>query len=453
MDFVCKTSFVYIKNRKARWLCGFILLSFLFFQFFQKASLAEENAAPAPISATAAPNQDLINQKLEEIKRIQSEIAKFQSDIKDKQAQGNTLENEIAIFDNNISKNQLEIRETKLNIEKAEMEMEGAQNQIEEDRVRIDKNKEALKSFLQTLYAYQDDSFFEVLMTKDNISDFFNEVNAVETMQDEILKTVIELKQERETLSKRTTELEESQVTYEELISMRYEQNTTLENLKAQKNEILEITNGEENKFQALVADNRSLLPSLRAELRDLQSLGSNIQFDDAISAARYVGEVTGVRPAFLLGVLRVESGLGTNVGGGTYTVDMNPSQRSTFEAITAELGYDPNVMPVSKKPKAYSGWGGAMGPAQMMPTTWLSYKDRVTALTKNTPPDPWDLTDSIAAMAIKLSQVEGVTSADYNAEYKAAGMYLAGSNWQRFLFYPDKVMYYTSMYEKELNG
>ena len=93
------------------------------------------------------------------------------------------------------------------------------------------------------------------------------------------------------------------------------------------------------------------------------------------------------------------------------------------------------------------------MGPAQMMPTTWLSYKDRVTALTKNTPPDPWDLTDSIAAMAIKLSQVDGVTSADYNAEYKAAGMYLAGSNWQRFLFYPDKVMYYTSMYEKELNG
>lgn len=449
MDFVRKTTFVCIKNRKARWLGGFMLIPMLLSLFIWNRSSAEEGAASAP----AVPNQALIDQKMQEIKKIQDDIAQYQSAIKEKQLQGNTLENEIAIYDSNIQKNQLEIKETKLNIEQAEIEMEGSQNQIEEDRVRIEDNKEALRAYLRELYSYEDDSMLEVLITRDSISDFFNEVGQTKKMQDEILKTVVELRQERETLTERTKQLEEGQVVYEELIRMRYEQNMALENFKAQKDEMLEMTNGEEGKYQALVAGSRSLLPSLRAELRDMQSLGKNIQFDDAKSAARYVGEVTGVRPAFLLGVLRVESGLGTNVGGGTYKVDMNPSQRPTFEAITQELGYDPNVMPVSRKPSAYSGWGGAMGPAQMMPMTWMGYRDKVSTITKNSPADPWDLTDSIAAMAIKLSQTPGVNSGDYNAEYEAAGRYLAGNNWKKFLFYPDKVMYYASLYEKELNG
>lgn len=449
MNFVSKNLPASFINRKAMLLSGFI-----FSLFFAAASVHwsfAEDASPAAVSPAPSPNQELINQKLEEIKKVQDEIASYQASVKAARMQGNTLENEISIYDSSIAQNQLEIRETKLNIERAEMEMEGSENQLEADRIRIEENRQALKGFLQTLYAYQDDSFLEVLVTRDNISDFFNEVGAVETVQDEILKTVVNLKQERKDLADRTQELAEQQQTYEELISMRYEQNATLENLKAQKNEILEITNGEEAKYQSLMAGSRNLLPSLRAELRDLQSLGQNIKFDDAISAARYVGEVTGVRPAFLLGVLRVESGLGTNVGGGNYAVDMNPSQRATFEAIAAELGYDPNTMPVSKKPTAYSGWGGAMGPAQMMPTTWMSYRDQVTSITKNSPADPWDLTDSIAAMAVKLSQVPGVTSGDRSAEYEAAGRYLAGGNWQRFPFYPNKVLYYADLYEKEL--
>lgn len=455
MDLVHKiASFLRQRNRKALWLCGFLFVIFPFWAYLAGNSRAEEAAAPAPAAAPAAsPNQELIDQKIEELSRVQSEIARLQEDIRAKRAQGDTLENEIAIFDAGISKNQLEIRETRLNIEQAEMEMEGSQNQIEEDRVKIEDNKKVLKEFIRTLYSYDNGSFLEVLMSRESISDFFNEVSAVKAVQGKILNAVIELKREREELAERTRELEDSRLVYADLIRMRYEQNTTLENLKAQKSEILEITNGEEGRYQALVVQNRRLLPSLRAELRDLQSLGSDIEFDDAISAAKYVGEVTGVRPAFLLGVLRVESGLGTNVGGGNYKTDMNPSQWEAFEAITAQLGYDPNVMPVSRKPSAYSGWGGAMGPAQMMPTTWLSFRDRVSELTKHDPPDPWSLTDSIAAMAIKLSQIGGVTEGNYDAEYEAAGRYLAGNNWRRFLFYPDKVMYYADLYAKELGG
>lgn len=433
----------FLRNRKAILLCGFVIS--IFISFFNLAS----SEGVAVSSSTA--NQDLINQKIEEIRKIQSEINSYQAEIKNKQAEKKSLKNTIAIYDSSISKNQLEVKQTKLDIEKTEMEIAQTEVQILEDQSKIEEQKETLKYLLQALYEYQQDSMFEVLISQDNLSDFFNEVDAVESAQDGIYKAVLSLKQEKQDLDAKNIQLEANQEAYKNLIEIRLEQNISLENLKVQKNEILEITKGQESEYQAMLSQNQSLLPSLRAELRDLQSLGSSIKFDDAISAAEYVGGITGVRPALILGVLRVESGLGTNVGGGTYLVDMHPNQRATFEAITSELGYDPNSMPVSKKPASYSGWGGAMGPAQMMPTTWRIYQSQASQITGHYPSDPWDLTDSIAAMAVKLSAIEGVTSANYEAEYKAAGMYFAGSNWQRFTFYPDKVMYYADLYEKEL--
>lgn len=456
MHLISKILTAFLKNRKAILLCGFIF-AYMCIAFLWKGyiTLAEnaDSASDTVSQADAAKNQELINQKLEEIKKIQADISRYQTDVSAKQKEGRTLKNEISIYESNIIRNQLEIRETRMNIEKAELEVEQSQSRIAQGEENIEKNRNMLRKYLQTLYNYQQDSFFEILISRDNISEFLNEVGAIESVQGKIFETVVALKRERSELIQRSAQLEEEQISYANLIEMRYAQNAELENVKARKNELLEETGGEEDKFQALLAQNRNLLPSLRAELRDLQSLGQDIKFDDAISASQYIGGITGVRPALLLAVLRVESGLGTNVGGGTYKKDMNPRQWAAFENITSELGYDPAVMPVSKKPTAYSGWGGAMGPAQMMPTTWLSYRDRITQVTGHNPPDPWDLTDAVTALAVKLSDVPGVTAGDYNAEYKAAGIYLAGSNWQKFPFYPNKVMYYADLYEKELNG
>ncbi|HJY86349.1 MAG TPA: lytic murein transglycosylase [Candidatus Acidoferrales bacterium] len=79
----------------------------------------------------------------------------------------------------------------------------------------------------------------------------------------------------------------------------------------------------------------------------------------------------TGVRPAIILGVLSEESDLGTNLGSGSWRTDMNPTRDAPlFQQICAEFGYNPDNQPVSKKP--WSGWRGAMGPAQFIPSTWV---------------------------------------------------------------------------------
>ena len=118
----------------------------------------------------------------------------------------------------------------------------------------------------------------------------------------------------------------------------------------------------------------------------------------------------------------------------------MKPSHHAAFLDICQRLGLDPDQMPVSKK--AWYGWGGAMGPAQFIPRTWVGYEKRVTAITGHNPPSPWNTEDAFVASALYLANA-GATGKTYATEWKAAMIYLAGSNWDKpyLRFYGDQVM------------
>ena len=159
---------------------------------------------------------------------------------------------------------------------------------------------------------------------------------------------------------------------------------------------------------------------------------------------AREVEKLTGVRPAFLLGLLRQESAIGKNVGqcncaGATvcrnpnlHFTDINPSkaQLAAFKTITLELGLDINKAPVS----CYIDggrvqFGGAMGPAQFMPSTWLDsgYKARVEQILGVKPANPWRVRDAFLAAGLYLAD-NGAGSQKQTDEMGAATAYLCGS-------------------------
>lgn len=219
--------------------------------------------------------------------------------------------------------------------------------------------------------------------------------------------------------------------------------------------------------------ENKNILPSLRAQLYDLQSLGQKIEVDDAFSAAKLIGARIGVRPAFLLGILKVESDLGKNTGSGNWENDMYGcymrlseiyssreayyikranTEKDAFFSIVNRLNLDPMSVKVSREPTY--GCGGAMGPAQFIPSTWLAYESRVSGVLGHYPPDPWNLTDAMTAMAVKVSDIPGVIGGNRDSEYEAAGRYLGGTNWKTkgLSFYPQKVMLFAELYEEELN-
>jgi membrane-bound lytic murein transglycosylase B len=72
-------------------------------------------------------------------------------------------------------------------------------------------------------------------------------------------------------------------------------------------------------------------------------------------------------------------------------------------------------------------GYGGAMGPAQFIPSTWALYDARIAA-TNGDVANPWNPQDAITAMSYLLSD-NGANAGGYTASYNAAARYYAGWN------------------------
>ena len=119
---------------------------------------------------------------------------------------------------------------------------------------------------------------------------------------------------------------------------------------------------------------------------------------------------------------------------------------------ITSELGLDPNLMPVSKR-TWYGYCGGAMGPAQFIPTTWQLYKNSISKITGINTPNPWDPKTAFIAAGLLLRD-NGAIAGNYAAERKAALKYLAGSNWNKsaYSFYGDDVMDLAAKYQEQID-
>ena len=103
----------------------------------------------------------------------------------------------------------------------------------------------------------------------------------------------------------------------------------------------------------------------------------------------------------------------------------MSPTRdQAPFKRITAALGLDPDTTPVSC-PIAGGGWGGAMGPAQFIPSTWESVADEVAADLGVSIANPWRAQDAIMASAVYLKK-RGAVGSEAN-ERNAACRYYSG--------------------------
>lgn len=405
-----------------------------------------------PAGLKASSFDELIQQKRQELEAIQEQINQYRAEISEKREEARSLEREIDIINAQINQVELQIKETELAIEETDLAISAKKEGIEIIEERIDYEKTFLAEYLRIIYQYDKQSILEIMLRQEKLSDFFAEVNALENVQEETQKTLERVKSIKWRLEKEKEELEEEKAQQNSLRTMQELQRRSLTEQTNTKERLISITKGQEARFQNMISQGQDLYRQISSEIYMLQSLGDPISFEDAQREAQFASSITGVRTSFLLAMLKVESNLGTNIGGGNYLTDMSPYQRPAFLEICQELGLTPEKMPVSRKPTSYSGWGGAMGPAQFMPITWLSYKDKVASLTGHNPPNPWNLRDAMTAMAVKLGGVSGVVGGNREAEYKAAGLYFAGSNWQKFTWYSDRVAWYSDIYQDILN-
>lgn len=440
-------------------------LSYVAFYDTSKALAADPKPSPSP-SAKSSPTpsptpdasqQERIEEKRKELEAAEKKVEEYQEKSEVLGERVKTLKELIREINEDISVTEAAISKTHQQIAETQFQIDKKSAEVDLEEKELDKRREILSEYINVIYHLNQRSTIETLLTHSGLADYLRELSGLGQASQEVKNIYDEIKMKKDLLNEQKARLEEIQEEQTGLKVMQDQQKRYLESRRDQKNQVLEKTQGEESRFLGLLAQGERTTNRLAQELTALQSLGSPIDFKDALRDARYASEKTGVRPEYLLGILRVESNMGNNVGGGSYKTDMHPAQRDYFEAICERLGYDPDNMRVSRKP-CYrdedgncSGWGGAMGPAQFMPTTWKGYEEKVAELTNATCADPWNLRHALVAMGLKVGKIAGVTSGERSAEYKAANIYLAGGNWERFTWYGDRVMKFTDAFEEKI--
>lgn len=425
---------------------GFIFIALsLAFCFFCFSNVIAENADPSSVANRRA-------QLEEELSKLEQQIESQRATIQQKQKEATTLERDIAILDSKIEKAKLEIQMRNIKISQLTESIGERSATIGVLSDKIEKERLAIAELLRRTNEMDSVSIVEVILGYENLSDFFVEPDSFESVHVALQDSLSEFRGTKQQTEKEKEDLENKKTEQVGLRSVQELERKRLTQDESKKASILKATKGEEAKYQKILTANQKTAAQIRSELFMLRGSAA-IPFEKALEYANIASRLTGIRPAFLLGVVAEESNLGENVGTGNWLVDMHPTRdRPVFKEICGRLGLDPDKMPVSKKP--WYGWGGAMGPAQFIPSTWVLYENKIASLSGHNPPNPWEPYDAFIASAILL-QENGAVAGNYNSERLAALRYFAGwTNAKKtaYAFYGDDVMDLAAKYQGQID-
>ncbi len=370
---------------------------------------------------------------------IEKEIAGQQAILVQKQTEGSSIARDIAILDAKIKASQLKIQAYNIQINQLGQDIVVKTKTIQTLDGQISSGRDSLGQILRQTKALDDISLPEVLLSGKDLSTFFVDLDSFDAVKTSLADTFNNLRDAKQENVKQKTDLSKKQnATIDTKTNVQAEQALIKQN-QDQKKKLLSLNKTEQAGYQAVIASKTAQAAKIRAALFSLANTAA-IPFGTALQYAQVVQKATGVDPAFLLAIITQESNLGSNVGScyltNTATGDgakastgafmakvMKPSRDvAPFLSITKGVGRDPMKTKISC-PIAGVGYGGAMGPAQFIPSTWMLFESRLESVLGVSGADPWNPQHAFMASGLYLSDL-GAINGSYTGEIRAACKY-----------------------------
>lgn len=376
-----------------------------------------------------------------ELAKLEAQIAEREKDLAEQKGQSVSISRDISILATQIADSKLKIQAKQLTIKKLSSEINHKQSTIVDLEDKLSREQESLAQMLRKTHEIDETPFVYVALGNDTVSEFYRDLDSFSTLNRSIqvsLNHVRNVKDQTETEKK---DLEVKQDKEQDTKIELEEQKKLVETSQTQHKQLLTISKSKEEVISKYISETQAKVNQIKARLFQLAGGAQAIRFDQALIYAENASEKTNVDPAFLLAILTQESGIGKNVGqcyltnaktgagvgkntGTAFARVMAPTRDvPPFLQITEDLGMDPYKTPVSCPIAGVVGWGGAMGPAQFIASTWKIVEARVKSMLGSGTPNPWAPQDAFMASAIYLSDL-GAKGTSYTAQMKAACKY-----------------------------
>ncbi len=375
-----------------------------------------------------------------ELTQIEAQLADLLNKQAEQQKQTGTLKGDVDYLTSQINALKTKIKARALKIAQLKVDIKDKITQIQTLSSKIDREHESLAQLLRNTNDFDNQDFIYLIFSDRSISNFYSDlesydsikqaikdsvdiINGVKT-QTEVVKSNLEKQQNAETDAKTELETTQKQVAKSE----------------ADKKQLLAISKQKEATYKQLAAQKKIQADKIRSALFSLAGISEKIEFGTALEYANFVKSKLGIDPAFLLAILTQESNLGANVGqcyltnpdtgegvgkntGKIFSNVMKPTRDvPPFLEITNALGFNAYKTAVSCPIAGVAGYGGAMGPAQFIPSTWKLFESRLQDILGHFA-NPWSPRDAFMASGMYLSDL-GAEGTSASAQNKAACRY-----------------------------
>lgn len=201
-----------------------------------------------------------------QINALNQQIKNNQSAANQKRAEAQTLQGKVTALNNEISAAQAALQRTRLETTKT-------QNEIVANTAELEKQTNNLKQNLQTIYKDRDVTPIEILASSQNMSDFVSKQEYVTQVKDKIEESIASITTIKAQLVQKKSDLEARGMDEAAQVA-------NIDAKRAEQQNLLAQTRGEESAYQSIVKQNQSQLDAVfaaRAEeiRRNAQAGGS----------------------------------------------------------------------------------------------------------------------------------------------------------------------------------
>lgn len=413
--------------------CAFSLLFGVNFHFVSAA----DNACSAN---TEGKSRSQLERDLE---ACNQEIAQWTDTLNKTKQESASFARDVAALTAKINAAQANIKGKTIAINNLSKDIAEKQSKITVLNERIQKGKDAIANILRKTNEIHSYSLAEAILSDKNLSEFFVDVDTYASTEEALGALFSELRSTKSSTEAEKAELDKKRQAEAANKAALEAAKKEVEIAQKDKKTLLAVSQTNEKTYAQVLADRQANAAKIRAVLFPLVDAGA-IPFGTALQYAQAASAKTGVRAALILGILQQESNLGANTGrcvitnlstgetknvtsGYVWTNGIHPTRDlPLLQNILSKLGRDPLTTRVSCPIAGISGYGGAMGPTQFIPSTWNLLAPKIAAATGKDTPDPWNPADAIMASAILL-QGNGAAAGDATSERNAACKYYSG--------------------------